>query len=104
METGLVQNAALICSWKLRWKKLGEYSTDERTALLQYTSFDDRQIRISPIPFRDRPRFAVRPLAIQMPASEELTKENSASVGMLGTSRLSILYGTSSGKNHTLYL
>ena len=44
-------------------------------------------------PFRDRPMFAVRPLAIQMPASEELTKENSASVGMLGTSRLSICTG-----------
>jgi hypothetical protein len=39
-----------------------------------------------------------------MPASEELTKENSASIGMLGTSRLSILHGTSSGENHTLYL
>jgi len=59
---------------------------------------------MSPIPFRDRPVFAARPLAIQTPASEELTKENSASIGMLGTSRLFILHETLSGENHTLYL
>jgi hypothetical protein len=41
----LVRNAALIHTSNLRRKKPGDYSTDERKALLQYNSFDDRQNR-----------------------------------------------------------